>query len=78
MNNTSNLGAVRSTSRGLATRRAASVPVLSGSVAVGAFALGIGDSPASEHDAITGQHCSSTGGGERQCQPRPTHDSALR
>jgi len=59
-------------------RRAASVLVLIGSVAVGAVALGIDDSPASEHNAITGQHCSSTGGGERQCQPRPTYDSALR
>jgi hypothetical protein len=59
-------------------RRAASVLVLSGSVAVGAVALEIGDSPASEDNAITGQHCTSSGGGGRHCQPRPTYDSALR
>ena len=52
-------------------RRAASVLVLSGSVAVGAVAVGIGDSPASEHNVITGQHCSSTGGGNVNANPGP-------
>ena len=41
------------------------------------IALGSGDSPASEYGAITGQHCSSTGG-ERQCQRKPTYGGGLR
>ena len=47
-------------------RRAASILVLSG------------DSSTSKPNAFTGQHCSSTGGGELQCQPRPIYDGFVR
>jgi hypothetical protein len=58
-------------------RRAASVLVLSGSVAVGAVALGVGDGP-TDLVAVPGNYCSSSGGGGRHCQPRPTYESVVR
>jgi hypothetical protein len=53
-------------------RSAASALVITASLSLGAVAAGFGSSPGRDHGAYPGQYCSSSGGGERKCQPRPT------
>lgn len=81
MNNTSTFGAAVSTSRSRAIRKIAlPAATVAGSIVV-ALGTGIpvllGGLNPGNHNG-TGRHCSRSGGGERQCQPRPTDDSALR